>query len=288
MEAPISATFQIIFDSAQMYYNGILVPFSEESLNQFIPQIPVKWWTDKDRICAFTYYSDGSYYCERRKKYFDFSYNQELERTYVFDSESDEEAAKLNTIFLKFFRDCRLIQLREQKDSIRKALEQEFDFVHIQFRNLRDRLLTGSDWTQLSDVSANMEVEKRLQWEKYRQYLRDMPQSDAWKTGDYTKIVFPLSPEEFDLKFPGEEYMSMPQHFQNQVTLHAREMAYRIIKTLALPKINDGVDTEKIINELNPNSIDTDAIDQLLNMVNGELNEIDTSLKIQLKVVPQL
>lgn len=40
-------------------------------------------------------------------------------------------------------------------------------------RNLRDQLLMESDWTQLP--FASLSEEKRLEWEAYRQALRDLP-----------------------------------------------------------------------------------------------------------------
>jgi len=52
-------------------------------------------------------------------------------------------------------------------------------------RNWRNEQLRKSDWTQLSDSSAD-----KIAWATYRQSLRDLPvQND-----DATKVLFPSEP----------------------------------------------------------------------------------------------
>jgi len=52
-------------------------------------------------------------------------------------------------------------------------------------RNQRDRLLAASDWTQLSDSTANKEA-----WASYRQSLREIPQN--FQTPE--SVVWPEKP----------------------------------------------------------------------------------------------
>lgn len=52
-------------------------------------------------------------------------------------------------------------------------------------RNLRDRLLAESDWTQLPDAPVD-----RAAWAKYRQALRDFPAK--WTPGP--TVTFPEAP----------------------------------------------------------------------------------------------
>ena len=53
-------------------------------------------------------------------------------------------------------------------------------------RSQRDRLLTESDWTQVSDAPVDQQA-----WADYRQALRDVPQ----QSGFPTDINWPTKPE---------------------------------------------------------------------------------------------
>lgn len=66
-------------------------------------------------------------------------------------------------------------------------------------RNLRaerDGLLAASDWTGLTD--APLTDAKRKAWAKYRQALRDLPETVA----DPTNVEWPLAPGEKRAKAP--------------------------------------------------------------------------------------
>lgn len=56
-------------------------------------------------------------------------------------------------------------------DKLARSAEEET------LRNLRDQLLIESDWTQLP--FASLSEEERLEWEVYRQALRDLPANMA-------------------------------------------------------------------------------------------------------------
>jgi hypothetical protein len=62
-------------------------------------------------------------------------------------------------------------------------IETEWFFNRI--RNWRNAELAASDWTQVSDSTAN-----KTGWASYRQALRDLPASNK----DPKKIVFPTKP----------------------------------------------------------------------------------------------
>jgi hypothetical protein len=59
------------------------------------------------------------------------------------------------------------------------------EWLFERLRIWRDRELAQSDWTQLSDSTANKTV-----WATYRQALRDLPASNE----DPKQIVFPSRP----------------------------------------------------------------------------------------------
>lgn len=55
-------------------------------------------------------------------------------------------------------------------------------------RSKRDRLISSTDWTQMTDTPLT--AEQKSTFATYRQALRDLPQS----TGDPDKIVWPEMP----------------------------------------------------------------------------------------------
>jgi len=57
-------------------------------------------------------------------------------------------------------------------------------------REMRDRYLAQSDWTQFPDVQATMEEEKKAAWAVYRQALRDLPAN----TTDPFNVTWPVPP----------------------------------------------------------------------------------------------
>jgi len=73
-----------------------------------------------------------------------------------------------------------LIQPYENADEV----PNEYFFERI--RNWRNRELSASDWTQVTDSTAN-----KTAWATYRKELRDLPAQNK----DPKKIVFPTRPE---------------------------------------------------------------------------------------------
>jgi len=55
-----------------------------------------------------------------------------------------------------------------------------------EIRDLRDRLLAESDWTQVSDAPTD-----KLAWASYRQSLRDIPQQKGFPDN----VIWPEKPE---------------------------------------------------------------------------------------------
>ena len=56
------------------------------------------------------------------------------------------------------------------------------------FRRERDRLLSESDWTQLTDNALT--DAKKQEWAVYRQQLRDLPAN----TSDFENVTYPTPP----------------------------------------------------------------------------------------------
>ena len=78
------------------------------------------------------------------------------------------------------------IQTWNQIDASQSEIDSRIENKWQEVRNLRDELLTQSDWTQLSDVTAN----NKSQWITYRQELRAVPEQNTFP---YT-VIWPTMP----------------------------------------------------------------------------------------------
>jgi hypothetical protein len=63
--------------------------------------------------------------------------------------------------------------------------------LEAQVRTKRNRLLVESDWTQLADARAAMGEIKAIEWDAYRQALRDVPEQEGFPEN----VVWPTKPE---------------------------------------------------------------------------------------------
>ncbi len=262
-----------------MFYKNKILSFTDEDFESFSVNLPQEWWHEKDRIVYFTYYSDGSYFCEREKFYYDYALKSEVPRVYEYNSLDEEKAKELFLSFTSFFEDRRILELKEQKEYLREEIQKNFDLISVKYRSQRDSLLRDSDWVLLSDNASQRSDEELVLWRQYRQYLRDMPQSDAWTNKNYINIVYPINPSKFLELFPGEEYLTLPNHFISLSTLSAKESVYRIIKTLKVPSVdsNIGGQIDEVTNH--------DEISVFIDMINEKLSTIDPGLRIEINVV---
>ena len=64
-------------------------------------------------------------------------------------------------------------------------------FAMAELRSARDQLLQVSDWTQIAD--APLSEEKKIEWQEYRQRLRDLPEENQ-DILDFGEVVFPSEP----------------------------------------------------------------------------------------------
>lgn len=68
------------------------------------------------------------------------------------------------------------------------------EVVMAEIRSFRDAYLRETDWTQLADTLSKMSAEKIVEWQDYRQSLRDMPQTYASAT-KLSDVVWPTRPQ---------------------------------------------------------------------------------------------
>ena len=75
----------------------------------------------------------------------------------------------------------------DKDDFIKKVNERNVYYQNQELRKKRDKLLIESDWTQSRDLTLTNDEE----WIKYRQDLRDLPQT----TTDFNNVKYPTKPE---------------------------------------------------------------------------------------------
>ena len=68
----------------------------------------------------------------------------------------------------------------------------DLDLLWIRIRSQRDSKLLKSDWTQMSD--APITENKKLEWQVYRQELRNIPQNNL-NIEFLSEVVWPTPPE---------------------------------------------------------------------------------------------
>ena len=85
-----------------------------------------------------------------------------------------------NTVKCKDEIDEKPVATIEELEAVKLELDKEY------VRNLRNRLLIESDWTQNRDVVLSNDAE----WKTYRQALRDLPAN----TTDWTNPPWPTKP----------------------------------------------------------------------------------------------
>lgn len=101
--------------------------------------------------------------------------------TDIYEYEKIDPERSINSIHIEvkppFDNRC-VYAIRNSEGSIEllQNVELQNDYREWEFKVLREnrnRLLKDSDWTQLSN--NNLTNDKKIEWEKYRQALRDLP-----------------------------------------------------------------------------------------------------------------
>ena len=89
-------------------------------------------------------------------------------------------------------RNCEILPYPNPPSAEYLEQERQNEFFK-RLREVRDNLLKGSDWTQLSDVQLMKSEEWKTAWATYRQQLRDLPDQYANDTTmDIDQVVWPV------------------------------------------------------------------------------------------------
>jgi hypothetical protein len=187
-----------------------VVKFSEEMKAKFFEILESFWHTDDDRMEYFSYYSDGAYFCQRKRQKYDFERNSTYWTDYQFTGGTDEQAKQVYDLALATFYVAQRIRTIEVGEKI-SAVEKQYTFFekkYLKRKREKKLLLASTDWRVLPDIEDSYEGEKD-RWIAWRAKVRQIaiPDPVNYPTGlDFLKSlyenVFPIDPDLYNERYP--------------------------------------------------------------------------------------
>ena len=160
------------------------------------PKLYPLWDTEKDRLITFRYYDNASFHCIRRKFVKNFTTNEYEWRDYEMAEDEAEEAAKFYNFLKETFLNIEQLQNAEFQEELGRLYGEVRSESWLSIRLARNFLLQETDFIfTVSDAPA-VSDEKKENYKKYRQALRDLPKTFA--NASPTEVKFPVSPEAFE------------------------------------------------------------------------------------------
>lgn len=221
-----------------LWYKNRVEKLNEEELTAVKEAAGEFWWTDNDQITLLTINFDGSYVCERRKRVWSYRNGTYTYTNYKFVEPTEQQVLALSDILLAKFEKLRIERLKTEADKLSGILATEYNGLISNFKSMRNRMLIDTDWSQLAD--APLSDEDKALYRAFRQYLRDMPEDPAWLSNDVFQVDFPITPKVYLQRYPNRdvEYLSVPEHFENQAALRAKYNLARVYRHLGLPGLH--------------------------------------------------
>lgn len=259
-----------------LWYNHRIEKLSQEELAEIKSLAGEFWWTDNDELIMLTTYFDGTYQCERRKKVWSYRNGTYANTVYKFVAATQTQMKDFESKLLAKFDALRIERLKQEADKISGILSDEYNILINSFKTMRNRMLIDTDWSQLAD--APLSDDDKALYRAFRQYLRDMPEDPAWMSNDVFQVDFPITPKVYLQNDPNREveYLSAPEHFQNQGALRVKFNLARVYKYLGVPGL--------AITDEEWNSKSYEELTADLNKYLSKINQ-DLEFKIQLKVI---
>jgi hypothetical protein len=168
------------------------------------------WNGSKDKLDYFSFYGDGSHFCQRRKEKTDFNNGTKYWATYEFIHGTNEQGATLKNQILEFYNALR--EVKEIKIDLEiKQIDENvifFEQRYLKKKREKNEMLSGSDWRVLPDVADSYPGEKDM-WIQWRAHLRDFvllePETfpSMLEFFKYTyEIKFPIDPKNYRKIYP--------------------------------------------------------------------------------------
>ena len=215
-----------IFEIDLVNNNGLLAPanqasveikasltkinFSDELKAKFYETIDAFWHTEEDQLELFCYFSDGTWYAQRKRQKYDFASESLYWNDYTFKGGTAEQAAAVYNVGRAIFA-VESVQKATLTKKKLDTLEEQHSFFEAKWLKRiteKRKILQASDWRVLPDVADAYEGEKD-EWIAWRQKIRsiDIPDPNVFDTPlDFMKTsyqnTFPLDPKNYRKLYP--------------------------------------------------------------------------------------
>ena len=185
--------------------------------------LPDEWSNENDRIVTFAVFEDGEHIFEKEKLKFDFSSKTSKWLRYEKNDLTSGQVKELFDIMkaalavqqtdASVVKSKAIIDVATRREYLVKTDEEK--------KAVLNKLLRGSDWSQLSDATEKFSGELEM-WTAYRTYLRDNIKTpeDFDDMLDYLiwdeEYNWPIDPYAYHEMDPDHEteYLSVPSHFK--------------------------------------------------------------------------
>ena len=167
------------------------------------------WHSERDRLEVFTAFKSGGYQVTRNKY-------QRVVKSETGGKWTSYEfpVGELDPAEANSLKDVLIEKYIDYKETVDKSLEAALQGEYVnkielnweKLRLMRNFLLQDSDYVMMSDSPVTDGAEKAM-WEKYRQYLRDIPADPTY--GIAYDVKFPITPKEY-LAREAEESLPQP------------------------------------------------------------------------------
>lgn len=187
-----------------------VVKFSEEMKTKFFELLDAFWHTEDDRMEYFSYYTDGAYFCQRKRQKYDFERDSTYWTDYQFTGATDLQGKAVYDLALATFYVAQRIKTIEAGEKI-AAVEKQYTFFekkYLKRKREKKLLLASTDWRVLPDIEDSYEGEKD-RWIAWRAKVRQIaiPDPQNYPTSlDFLKSlyenVFPIDPDLYNERYP--------------------------------------------------------------------------------------
>ena len=199
----------------ELSYNGIPKPIPATYwTDTLVPLMYPTWDTDKDKLIAFYYYSNGMYTAKRRKYVMNFKTNTNEWKDYEMEQVSSSVADTFKDKLVEGWYAIDAIENTEFQNELGAMYAKANAVSPLSVRLARDFLLTETDWSLGPD--SPLDATAKAQYTLYRQKLRELTESGEF-TNDTENTKFPISPEFYNkihkVDFPTEDYLATDSQF---------------------------------------------------------------------------
>lgn len=149
-------------------------PLDPDLKEAFLSTVDPFWHSDKDRLVLFQYFSDGYYFCQRRKQKHDFATESVYWNDYTFKGASASQVQEFYES-LSTFREVVVEVKKLEIEAKVKEVDKEvlfFEQRYYKLRRQRESLLNITDFRVLPDVEEKFPGEKDM-WIAWRKHIRE-------------------------------------------------------------------------------------------------------------------